>query len=325
MSQTIDAFAHVFPRDVYERMMEVYPTDELRALGSSEHFWDAETRLSDMDTFGIDKQVLTLARPPIWRGMSEAEKLELTRFANDAVRQYADEHPDRFIPVGTIPGLNQSYAVEAKRCIDELDMSGIQLFSNVGGNPIDSLAAESIFSLVAERDAGVWIHPQLHRWHEWDSEYMLHKMLGWPFDTSLALSRLVFSGIMERHPDLKIIPHHMGGMIPHFAARIRLVARLVVENPDMYPFSMPDFDRPPIEYFKRFYADTVRGGAPSILEDGVEFYGADRLVFATDYPFGPDNGRGFMKIESEALDAIDVDPKTRRKVGGENVLSIIGE
>lgn len=322
MAEVIDGFAHVFPEELYETIAQRYPTDELAALGTNEYFWDIETRLSDMDAFGIDRQVLTLARPPVWRGMDDSTKLELTRRANDAMRAYADQSK-RFVPVGTIPGLNEPYAAEARRCLEDLDMAGIQLFSNVDSEPIDSLAAEAIFRLVAESGAGVWLHPQLHEWYEWDSEFMLHKMLGWPFDTSLAMARLVFSGIMDRHPDLAVIPHHMGGMVPHFANRIELVARMVVENPDMYQFSMPEFDDSPIAQFKRFYADTVRGGASGILEDGVDFYGEDGLVFATDYPFGPDCGRRFLELERDAVHEMDVGKPTREKILGGNVQTIL--
>ena len=323
MPTTIDAFAHVFPRELYEEMSAVHPSEELDALESAEHLWDVDRRLSDMDEFGIDKQVLTLARPPIWRRMDPSTRLELTRLANDSMREYADTNPDRFIPVGTIPSFDAEYAAEAERCMTDLDMAGVQLFSNVGGRPIDSAEAEAIFERIEANDGVVWLHPQLHDWYEWDSEFMLHKMLGWPFDTSLALCRLVFSGIMARHPDLQIVPHHMGGMIPHFANRIDIVSGLMMENPEMYPYDIPELDDPPIEYFKRFTADTVRAGSPSVLEGGVRFFGEDGVAFATDYPFGPDEGRTFMRIEFEAVEEMDVDESTRRKIFGGNIASLL--
>ncbi|MFC7216091.1 amidohydrolase family protein [Saliphagus sp. GCM10025334] len=324
MVKRIDAFAHVLPRTFYDRMMEVHPTDELEALGEVDYFWDLETRLSDMDEFGIDKQVLTIARPPIWRGIDPDDALEMTQVANDAVREYSDQAADRFIAVGTLPRLDDEYLDEAKRIVEDLDMAGIQVFSNTEGEPIDSEAAEEIFAYAAEQGAPIWLHPQLHEWHDWDDQFMLHKMLGWPFDTSIAMCRLVYSGIMERHPDLAVIPHHMGAMIPHFQDRMQLFSEMLVENRDVYPYPVPDFEEPPIEYFKNFYADTVRSGGTNVVEDGLEFYGDDHLLFATDYPFGPENGRAFMREESRAVEEMDISESKRNRVWSENFKSLMG-
>lgn len=323
MPQRIDAFAHVLPRDFYDEMMDVYPTDELRALGEVDVFWDVESRLSDMDEFGIDKQVLALARPPIWMGMDADAALELTRAANDAVREYADQRPERFIPVGTLPRFDEGFVDEAVRCIEDLGMAGIQVFSNVEGNPIDSGSAESIFAVAERNDAPVWLHPQLHDWYDWDTEFLIHKTLGWPFDTSVAMCRLVYSGIMERHPDLSIITHHMGAMIPHFESRLDLFMEMLIENQDVYPYEPPDSDQPLTDQFRRFYGDTCRNGDAHILEDGLEFYGDDQLVFATDYPFGPQNGRGFMSAEVGAVDEMDVSDEQRERVLSGNIRSLL--
>ena len=109
MTGKIDAFAHVFPRPVYEKFMEVNPSEELAALDDATELWDVDQRVADMDEFGVDKQVLTLARPPIWRGMDPEDALPLTRLANDLVREVTDEHPDRFIPVATLPFATDAY------------------------------------------------------------------------------------------------------------------------------------------------------------------------------------------------------------------------
>ena len=322
MVRRIDAFAHVLPRPFYRELNDAHPSDELQALEGSPRFYDPDYRLDVLDEFGIDRQVLTLARPPIWRGIDPDEALALTRSANDAVRAFADES-DRFIPVGTLPFVTDDYLAEFERCVDDLDMAGVQIFSNAGGQPIDGDAHRRLYARAAERDAPIWLHPQLHEWHAWDEEYMLHKILGWPFDTSLAMARLVFSGILDDHPDLAVIPHHMGAMIPHFAARIELFHRMLVEHRDVYPYPVPDFEGSVGEQLRRFYPDSCRCGDAGVLEDGLEFFGSDRLVFATDYPFGPDQGRAFLRDEIAGVEEMDVDEDTRAGVFAGNLEALL--
>lgn len=320
MPDRIDAFAHVLPRQFYERLNEVHPSTELQALGDATRFWDVTHRLDILDEYGIDKQVVTLARPPIWRGLDSEEAFSLTRVANDAVADYADGH-DRLIPVGTLPYLSGAYLDEFDRCLDDLGMVGIQIFSNLDGAPIDT--AEEFYTKAERTNTPIWLHPQLHDWHKWDEEYMLHKILGWPFDTSLALARLVFNGVIDSHPNLQIIPHHMGAMIPHFSARLTMFHQMLVEHRDVYPYPVTELDEPVEHYFRQFYGDSCRCNSPEILEDGCAFFGEDNLLFATDYPFGPDKGRGFLAEEVRGVEEMDVSEDVREKIFGGNVRSLI--
>lgn len=322
MPDRIDAFAHVLPREFAEALQERHPSNELQALDDAERFWNMELRLEDLDEFGIDRQVLTLARPPIWRGIDPEAALELTQLANDEVARIGDEY-DRFIPVGTLPFLNDAFLAEYERCVEDLGMAGVQIFSNVRGQPIDGPAFRRLYERAADRGTPLWLHPQLHEWYDWNSEYMLHKILGWPFDTSLAMARLVFSGIVDEHPELTIIPHHMGAMIPHFVSRIELFHRMLVQHRDVYPYRTPEFEGDVREQFRQFYGDTCRGGDSSILEDGVSFFGDQRLLFATDYPFGPDRGRGFMREEVRAVEEMAVSERVRRGVFGGNLTELL--
>ena len=323
MAQRIDAFAHVLPRPFYEEMSDVHPTDELLAVGDAPRFWDMDIRLELFEEYDIDRQVINLARPPIWRGIDPDDAIEMTRLANDEVAAIAEEHPDRFIPVATLPLMGERFVEEFERCVDDLGMAGVQIFSNAEGEPIDTEAYEPLYAAAESRDVPIWLHPQLHEWHEWDSDYMLHKILGWPFDTSLAMARLVFGGVMDRHPDLKIIPHHMGAMIPHFADRLELFHRMLVEHRDVYPYPVNEIEGPVADVFSRFVADTCRGGSPEILEDGLSFFGEDNLVFATDYPFGPEEGEGFLREEVRGVEEMDVEEATREKVFGGNLAALV--
>lgn len=317
----IDAYAHVLPREFIDLMKEAHPTDEL-TTADVPHLYDHEKRLRDLDDHGIDKQVLTLARPTMWRGIDPEAARPLVEAANDAVRAYADRHPDRYVPVATLPFVEEAYLEEFERCMDA-GMAGVQIFSHAGETPVDSAAHRALYERVVDRDVPVWIHPQLTEWQPWDSEYMLHKMFGWPFDTSLAMGRLVFGGVFEEYPDLKVVPHHMGAMVPHFIGRIEHLHRMCVEYGDMYPFEVRDFRGEVREQFGRFYGDTAREGSAELLEDGLEFYGEDGLVFGTDYPFGPEKGRVFMRNEVEAVEGMDVSDATKAAVFGGNIDAIL--
>ena len=323
MVERIDAFAHVLPEQFIEEMLEVHPTEELEAVSDAPRFWDMDIRFRDLDKYGIDKQVITLARPPIWRGIDRENALEMTRLANNEVSKMAERHPDRLIPVATLPFLDGEFLDEFERCIDELGMAGVQIFSNIAGEPIDAEPFRPFYDAVESKDVPIWLHPQLHEWHEWDEEYMLHKILGWPFDTSLALARLVFGGVMDEHPDLKIIPHHMGSMIPHFSNRLEMFHKMLVEHRDVYPYPVNELEGTVEETFSRFYGDTCRCGASKVLEDGLEFFGKDQFVFATDYPFGPDEGRGFLREEVNGVEDMDIDEDTRENIYNENLRSLL--
>lgn len=319
--ERIDAFAHVIPREFIDQMKAEYPTEELTSADVP-HLYDHGRRLQDLDDHDIDRQVITLGRPTMWRGLDPAEALPLVRAANDAVRAYADEHPSRYIPVATLPFVDEGYVEEFERCM-AMDMAGVLIFSHAGGIPVDSPGHRALYERVVGHDVPVWIHPQLHEWQPWDAEYMLHKMLGWPFDTSLAMGRLVFGGVFKEFPELKVVTHHMGGMIPHFIGRMEVLHQMSVEYRDMYPFEVTDFHGEVREQFGKFYGDTAREGSPRLLEDGLDFYGEDRLVFATDYPFGPEKGRAFMRGEVENVDGMDVPERVRAKVFGGNIAAIL--
>ena len=220
MGPVIDAFSHILPKTFGEELSRRYPTDELRALAAVKHFHDVENRVRLLDKYKIDQQVLTLARPSIWINMPEEIVLTMTRAANNAVSEVAKQFPERFIPVGTLPNLRDEFLPEFDRCMGELGMAGIQIFSNMGGRPLDDPEFRPFFERAHRTRTPLWLHSQIRV--EWSTRFAQDKLFGWPFDTSLALSQLVFSGMMEDYPNLTIITHHMGGMIPFFSERIKV-------------------------------------------------------------------------------------------------------
>lgn len=317
----VDAYTHVLTERFYDTLVDEYGFQGLS--GSPAFLWDIARRLRHMDEFGIDEQVLTLALPPLWRGMDTDTALELTRLANDEVRRVADEHPDRFVPVGTVPKAGDEFLAEFDRCVEDLDMAGVQIFSNVDGEPIDRPRFRPLFERAERHDAPLWLHPQLHEWHEWADERMEHRLSGWPFDTTLALSRLVFGGVVAEY-DFDLVAHHGGGMVPFYGDRIDSFYRTRLEFPENYADTdLPDFDRPVGDHFREFHADTAVSGSVAAHECTESFFGHERTVFATDYPFGPGRGREWIETGLVAVEEMSVGESAREAILGENLKALV--
>ena len=317
MGLIIDGFSHMMPNSFAEQLYKAHPTDELRELASFEYFGHVEERVKILDKYKIDKQVLTIARPSIWLSLPKEIVPDMTRAANDAIAEAAGRFPDRFIPIGSLPVPSEEFLPEFDRCMDDLGMAGMQIFANVDGKNIDEPEFRAFFKKANDSNTPVWIHPQL--WKEWSTEYVLDKIFGWIFDTSLAMSRLVFSGIMEECPNLKIITHHMGAMIPHFSERIK-----GFHNAGIFPRAgFAPLSKDPLEYFKRFYADTVLNGSVHAFECGYKFFGPDQIIFATDYPFGPEKGEAWIEATLRQVKEASLPQAEKDQIYGENLMRLI--
>ncbi|MCL6592330.1 MAG: amidohydrolase family protein [Alicyclobacillus sp.] len=318
MGKVIDGFAHVFPRSFAEEILQRHSTDELRELVVHTQFSDLETRVRLLDKYGIDQQVVTLARPNIWMGIPKDGLEDLTRKANDAVAQVVKQFPDRFIPVGTLPYPSEEFLPELERCVFDLGMAGIQVFSNIDGLYLDAPQFRAFFAKAHELNIPIWIHPQCRE--EWSHEFILDKILGWPYDTALTMCRLVFAGVMEEFPNLKIITHHMGGMVPHFSDRIQSF----YEARDLFPrANAQPLPRPPVTYLKQFYGDTVLNGAVHAFECGQRFFGTSHTVFATDYPFGPKKGEAWLAGCLEQVKQSSLPERDKELILGENLENLL--
>lgn len=326
----IDAYAHEVPEQYYHDFGEVYRAPAYKRHPDTAGFWDYDRRIDHLDTFGIDKQIVALGAPHFWPGIreyaTEATVQSLVEQANDEIREVADTHPDRFIPVGTLPVLNDSMLEEAERCLDQLDMAGLQIYSNYEGQPVDTEELHPIYELAEERGVPIWIHPQVHDWYDWTYEWGVDLALGWLFDTSLALVRLVLSGLMERYSDLNIITHHGGGMTAPFMERLKLFfydEGTFGDTPEVFEGGYEPLTKPIEEYYKQFYADAVLYGSGPALRNVYEVFGPDQMVFATDYPYGGHEGSDFMSSNVEAMDALDIPQDEKDKINSGNIESLL--
>jgi aminocarboxymuconate-semialdehyde decarboxylase len=281
---------------------------------------DLEERLRIMDRYEGYAQVLTLANPPLEVvGRSDVTP-DLARLANDSMAEIVERHPDRFPAfVASLPMNNPDAALrEIDRAIDDLPATGVQMFTNVAGRALDRPEFQPLFARMAERRLPIWLHPArpasvADYSGEARSKYDLWWAFGWPYETSVAMGRLVFSGIFDRHPDLAIITHHLGAMIPFCAGRVgggldQLGSRS--DDPDDAA-ALGRLRKRPIDYFRMFYGDTALFGAWHAMESGLAFFGADHVLFGTDMPFDPEKGHGFIRDTIAAMERMRTTPEDK--------------
>ena len=297
----IDIFNHFFPKRFYDEHIHVgaRAKDMGKRVQHIQTIADLDARFRAMDEFGEFVQVLTLPMPPLEVLGGPDRSPDLARIANDGLAELVARHPDRFIAFASaLPMNNPDAAVrELVRSLDQLGARGVQLHSNADGKPLDAPEFQPIFEEIAKRDAVIWLHPSRQAdfpdyLTEKRSLYEIWWTFGWPYETSVAMARMVFSGLFDRLPDIKIITHHGGAMIPFFEGRVgygwdQLGTRTSDEDYFALLESMP---RRPIDYFRSFYADTALFGAFAGTRCSVDFFGIDNMVFASDMPFEPAPG-----------------------------------
>ncbi len=291
----IDAFAHILPRHYLDRLeahleKTISPT-QLRYYREGVFYFDSvltdlDARFRAIERFGDYRQVLVLAVPPLEEVGPPDTAARFARLANDEMAELVRTHRDRFAGFAAalpLNGVDESFR-ELERATGELGALGVQLFTNVQGVPLDDPRFEPLFARVEQLDRMIWLHPTRNAtWADYpterESNYGVWWSLGWPFETATALSRLVYSGLMERHPRLRLIAHHGAGMVPHFSARLAM-------GPG-YRQVKDSLPRPPLDYFRLFYADTALFGAPHAVRCVIDFFGPSHVLFGTDMPLGP--------------------------------------
>jgi predicted TIM-barrel fold metal-dependent hydrolase len=330
----IDIFNHIYPAGYYERLMKVAPDykDIGKRMRNIPMLADLDVRFQVMDRFGEYEQVLSLPTPPIEVFASPADAVDLAQAANDGMAELVRKYPDRFTGfVAALPLNDPDAAVrELQRAVEQLGARGFQIFSNIRGTPISSPEFLPLFEAMAGYDLPIWLHP--FRGADFSdyqteerSQYEIWWTFGWPYDTSVAMARLVFAGYFDRFPSLKIITHHMGAMAPYFEGRIgpgwdQLGAR--TSDVD-YAAVLKKLAKRPLDYFKMFYADTALFGAYDATVCGLRFFGADHVVFASDAPFDPEKGPMYIRETIAIVDRLPVSDDERERIYWRNAAALL--
>jgi uncharacterized protein len=316
----VDIYCHIFPDAFFQEMNRVAPRlgNIAARLRSVKKLFDLDARFREMDEFGHYREIISLPNPPIEDFAGGEVGLSLARIGNDAMGELCARHPARFPTfVAALSMTDVEGSVnEARRAVKELGAGGVQIFTNVAGRPLDDKDFEPIFATMAELDLPVWLHPARTASmpdypKEQKSRFEMWWCFGWPYDTSVAMVRLALWGLFDRYPGLKIITHHLGGMIPYYDGRIGPGLEVLGSRTSDEDYSriLPSLKRPHLDYMRDFYGDTALfGGGIHAVRCGLEFFGAEHVVFATDTPLGP------IAPTIEAIKRLEIAEADRRKI-----------
>lgn len=329
----IDIFNHFTPIKVYEQFRTLAPDNPgLKAFAALPALWDLPARLRLMEQFPDCQHVLSLSNPPLELLAGPNQTPELAKLANDELAAVSGKHPDLFPTfAASMPANNPDASIrEAERAIKTLGARGIQLFTNVNGKPLSSPELFPLFEYMAAQDLPIWIHPmrgpQFSDYATEDhSENEIWFTFGWPYETSACVTRLIYSGLFDKLPNLKLITHHMGGMIPFFSEKIALGFQQIFHGaPDRNPLaekaglkkSVPD-------YYRMLYADTALNGSASATACGHAFFGTDRALFATDAPFDSLGGRQLIQSTIDAVNGLAIDDAEKDRIFAGNARTLL--
>jgi uncharacterized protein len=315
----IDIFNHVMPQKFFERIGDY--KDIGKRMREVPMLYDLDVRFRVMDRFDDYQQVLCAGMPPIEALAGPKESPKLARICNDGLAELCAKYPERFPTFIASLALNNpdSCIEEIHRSVKDLGARGVQVFSNVDGKPLDLPEFAPIFDTMAELDLPILLHPARGASFadyatEKKSQYEMWWAFGWPYETSVAMARIVFAGIFDQHPDIKIITHHYGAMIPYFEGRIGPGLDQLGSRTSGFDRNAIKIKKRPFDYFKMFYADTAVFGSRPATECGMAFFGADKTVFASDAPFDPEKGPMFIRETIQVIESLDLSQADRAKV-----------
>ena len=300
----LDIYNHIFPRAYFERMQEVISNKgPIKRWLNIPVLYDVDARLRMMETFGEYQQILSNSMPPIEFIAGPDVTPGLARLVNDGMAELCQQHPGRFPGfIASLPMNNMDATIkEVDRSIRELTACGVQIFSHVNGRPLDEPEFYPLFERMAQLDKPIWLHPARGANHpdyltEEKSKYEIWWTFGWPYETSAAMARIVFSGIFDKLPNIKIISHHLGAMIPYFEGRVG-----------------PGWDQ----------LDTATFGSSAATDCGLAFFGVEICMFASDCPFDPEGGPMYIRETIKILDEIDVTQADRNALYEDNARKLL--
>src|SRR5258707_10000743 len=334
----LDIFPHIFPQPYFERMKKIAEANpalaaQLKRWLHIPVLWDLDKRIRMMKRFPDYKQILTLSLPAVELLGNEQEAPELARLANDGMAEIVAKHPDLFPAfVASLPMNNVAASLEEMdRAIGRLGAKGIQIFTNVNGRQLDEPEFFPIFErMVTKYDLPIWVHPsRTAKFADYPTEskskYEMWWLFGWPYETSVFMWRLVFSQMFDKLPKLKIITHHLGAMVPFLSHRVgygldQFGSRTSDED---YSALLKSMKKRPLEYFKMFYNDTSINGWASGIRCGIDFFGADHVLFGTDCSFDPVAGPLFIRETMKAMDKLKLKGGDRRKIYFGNAMNML--
>jgi len=267
------------------------------------HYLDVDAKLAAMDAAGVERAALSINDPgPEWFG---ADGPAVARVANDFVAGIVARHPRRFFGLCVLPLQDiQASLVELDRCVDDLGMKGVLLYTNLAGRFPDELEFRPLFARAEKLGLPLLLHPAKPVTIEQVKAYEMTSALGNMFDNTIALTRIIMSGILDEFPDLKLVCPHLGGALPFLIGRVDHQTQVLKRGPK-------NLRHAPSEYLRRVWFDIV-SPLPLAMKFAYEFMGPDRLLFASDHPWVE------PKLIRDAFDAAEMPADDREKIASLN-------
>ena len=282
-----------------------------RFFGVTPAMTDVSKRIEDMDRVGIDVEVVSLSTPNVFFTDAEHQPA-VARMMNDAYADLIARHPKRFKGFASIPmDAPDASLSELHRAIDTLKLNGVVLLSNIGGRPLTSPEYRPFFEEANRMKLCIFLHPMLPAHSDAFREYVLGPIIGFPFDTSLAVARMCYDGMFEELPDIRWIIGHLGGAIPYLMERMDNGFRDFAE-------CRVKIDKLPSVYLKRLYYDTV-SFSPYTLKMVRDMIGAVHMVMGSDYP----HLLGSIDRAVTSIEALDITEGDKSQIFSGTALTIL--
>jgi aminocarboxymuconate-semialdehyde decarboxylase len=282
-----------------------------RFFGVTPAMTDVRKRLEDMDRVGIDVEVVSLSTPNVFFAGAQQQP-EIARMVNDAYAELVTTHPKRFKAFASIPMDAPDEALrELHRAIDELKMNGVILLSNIGGKPLTSPEYRPFFAEANRMKLCILLHPMLPANTDPFREYVLGPIVGFMFDTTLAVARMCFDGMLKDFPDIRWIAGHLGGAVPYLMERMDNGWR-------DFPECRGKIDELPSVYLKRLYYDTVNFN-PHMLMMARNMMGSDHMVMGSDYP----HLLGSIDRAVSSIESLEIPSEEKQQIFEGTALSIL--
>jgi len=282
-----------------------------RFFGVTPPMTDVAQRLEDMDRVGIDVEVVSLSTPNVFFTDANHQP-EIARMVNDSYAELIAKHPTRFKGFASIPmDVPDAALDELHRAIDELKLNGVILLSNIGGKPLTSPEYRSFFAEANRMKLCILVHPMLPANTEPFREYVLGPIVGFMFDTTLAVARMCFDGMFREFPNIRWIVAHLGGAVPYLMERMDNGWRDFSE-------CRAKIDELPSNYLKKLYYDTVNFN-PHLLNLVREMIGSDHMVMGSDYP----HLLGSIERAVSSVEGLDIPQAEKRRIFEGTALSIL--
>ena len=333
----IDAYTHFFPKPFFERLEQVAGDykDIGKRVRSLPALYDLDVRKRIVDSHKDYQQILAYPQPPIEKFAKTPEHIDaFCRVINDGFADLCAREKDRF--PGFVAQVSLAAADagvgEAARAVKELGALGVQIYTNVGGKPLDRGEFRPFWAKMNELGIPVWLHPargaEVPDYITEDkSLYEIWWTFGWSYETATAMIRLVYSKIMDEHPNLKIITHHFGGIVPMLEGRIGpgndvMGSRTTDED---YVTLRKSLKKRVLDYFKQdFWADTAVFTAEPATKAGLAFFPRDKVVFASDCPFDPEGGSMYPRETLRILQSLNLPRADADKIFFKNLEAVTG-